>query len=99
MAYIRVIYKKENYGFDYVSSRRLDTLIMGDEITHFYRPAEKRWISIKFDPVRGNGGLYEGTERRQIIDRPNEEVQKIGKDERKRSPNWLKDLWLEIGRS
>jgi hypothetical protein len=99
MAYIRVVYRKEKYGFDYVSGNWLDTLIVGDEITHFYRPAEKRWISIKFDPVRGTGGLYQGPERRGIINRPDEEVQKTGKDERIGSSNWLKGLWWDIGKS
>ncbi len=98
MAYIRVIYRKEKYGFDYVSSGWLDALIMGDEITHFYRPSEKRWISIKFDPVRGTGGLYQGPERRGIFNRPDEEVQKTGKDERNRSSNWLKGVWRDIGK-
>jgi len=64
MAYIRVVYRTERCGFDYVSGRRLDILILADEITHFYRPAEKRWINIRLDPVRGSGGLYEGLERR-----------------------------------
>ena len=99
MAYIRVVYKKEDYGFDYVPSQKLDTLMMGEEITHFYRPVEKRWISIKFDSVRGSGGLYEGSERRGILIRPYPELEKAGKDEKKRSPNWLKGLWGEIGKS
>ena len=94
MAYIWVVYKKEDYGFDYVPSQKLDTLMMGEEITHFYRPAEKRWISIKFDSVRGSGGLYEGSERRGIVIRVHRE-----KDENKRSPIWLKGLWQEIGKS
>ena len=47
MAYIRVVYRKEKYGFDYVSSKGLDTLIMEDQITHFYRPAEKSSPEIK----------------------------------------------------
>lgn len=99
MAYIRVVYKNEDCDFDYVSSQRLDALMMGDLITHFYRLAEKRWISIKFDLVRGSGGLYEGPERRGINIRPHPELEKIGKDENKRSPNWLKGLWREIGKS
>jgi len=42
MAYIRVVYKNEDYGFDYVPSHRFEALMIGDEITHFYRPVEKR---------------------------------------------------------
>ena len=99
MAYIRVVYRKERYcGFDYVFSERIDTLIKGDEITHFYRPAEKRWISIKFDPVRGSGGLYQGPERRGIINRPEERVQKTGKDKRNGSSSWLIGLYRDIGK-
>jgi hypothetical protein len=98
MAYIRVVYRKEKYDFDYVSDKWLDTLIMGDKITHFYRPAEKRWISIKFDRVRGSGGVYQGPERRGIINRPEEEAQNTGKDKRNRSSNWLKGLWGDIGK-
>ena len=96
MAYIRVVHKKGNYGFEYVPSQWLDTLIKGDEITHFYRPAEKRLINIKFDPVRGSGGLYQGPERRQIINRPDKKVQKTGRDERNRSSSWLESLWRDI---
>ena len=99
MPYIRVVYKNGDSDFDYVSSHTLDPLMMGEEITHFYRPAEKRWISIKFDSVRGSGGLYEGSERRGIIIRPYPELEKAGKEEKKRSPNWLKGLWGEIGKS
>jgi len=98
MAYIRVVYRREKYGFDYVSSRRLDSLITGDEITHFYRPVEKKWINIRLDPVRGSGGLYQGPERRDIIIRP-EGAEKIGKDERNRPLHWLKGLWRDIGKS
>jgi len=98
MAYIRVVYRKENYGFEYVPGPWLDSLIKGDEITHFYRPAEKRWINIKFDPVRGSGGLYQGPERRRTINRPDEKVKKAGKDERNRSSSWLEELWRDIGK-
>jgi len=98
MAYIRVIYKKERDGFDYVSSERLDTLIMGEEISHFYRPAERRWINIKLDPLRGKGGFYQGPDRRRIINRPDEEVQETKTAERNRSSNWLEGLWRDIGK-
>jgi hypothetical protein len=98
MAYIRIVYRKENYGFEYVPTQWLETLIKGDEISHFYRPAEKRWINIRLDPVRGTGGSYQGPERRKIINRPDEKVQKTGNDERNRSSNWLEDLWRDIGK-
>ena len=54
MPHIRVINKTGK--FDYVSGDLLDSLIKLDEITHFYRASEKRWINIKFDPIRGRGG-------------------------------------------
>jgi len=96
MAYIRVVYNNEDTGFDYVPSHRLEALIIEEEISHFYRPAEERWISIKFDRVKGSGEIYEGPERRGIISRTH---QGLEKDENKRSPIWLKGLWREIGKS
>ena len=98
MPYIRVVYKNGKSDFDYVPSSRLETMLMEDEITHFYRPAEKRWVSTKFDLVRGNGGIYEGPERRGIVIKPDPELKKM-KNENKQSANWLKGLWQEIGRS
>ena len=41
MPLIRVVYKAEEYDFDYVPGIRLDTLITGDKITHFFRPSEE----------------------------------------------------------
>ena len=98
MGDIPVVYKKEEYGFSYVSGKYLDALIKEGEITHFYRPAERRWISIKSDRIRGIGGLYLGPERRGIINRSEEEAQKAEENERYRSSNWLKGLWWDIGK-
>jgi hypothetical protein len=92
MPLIRVVYGIGDYGFDYVTSDLLDSLIKKDEITHFYRPSEGRWINIKLDPVRSGGGGYQGPERR-------------GKDNRSKSfgkgrlkavaggSDWLDGLW------
>jgi hypothetical protein len=99
MPYIRVIYRTKKYGFDYVSGDLLDTLITQDEITHFYRPAEKRWISIKFDPVRGRGGWYQGPERRRNENKPESEEQKAEKgliNTEGCYPDWLERLWRDI---
>jgi hypothetical protein len=86
MAYIRVAYKKRDVDFDYVPGNRLDTLIARDEISHFFRPAEKRWVSIKFDAVRGEGGDgYQGPERR----RNDLTIRAAGED-------WLEGLWRQI---
>jgi len=41
MPLIRVVYKAEEYDFDYVPGILLDTLITGDKITHFFRPSEE----------------------------------------------------------
>jgi hypothetical protein len=86
MAYIRVAYKTKDIDFDYVPGNRLDTLIAQDEITHFFRPAEKRWVSVKFDAVRGAGGDgYQGPERRGN----DNTIRAAGKD-------WLESLWRQI---
>jgi len=101
MPYIRVIYRTKKYGFDYVPGDQLDALIGKDEITHFYRPSEEKWISVKFDPVRGNGGSYHGPERRRVDGRLNSKDSK----ERKgtgttevNSTDWLEVLWRDIER-
>jgi hypothetical protein len=99
MPYIRVIYKTKEFGFDYVSGHRLESLITQDEITHFYRPSEKRWISIKFDPVRGRGGRYQGPERRRIVNSPISRPQKDDKglyNAEGHCTNWLEGLWRDI---
>jgi hypothetical protein len=86
MAYIRVAYKTKDIDFDYVPGRRLHTLIAQDEISHFFRPAEKRWVSVKFDTVRGAGGDgYQGPERRR-----NDNTTRAA------SKDWLDNLWRQI---
>lgn len=55
MPLIRVVYRNEDHDFDYVTCDRLDTLIMQDEITHFFRPSERKWVNIRLEPVRGSG--------------------------------------------
>ena len=100
MAYIRVACKKKDIDFDYVPGNRLDTLIARDEISHFFRPAEKRWVSIKFDAVRGEGADgYPGPERRRMA----EPVRALGKEAdnsclRKETSvkDWLEGLWRQI---
>ena len=65
MAYIRVIYRTKKNHFDYVSGDLLDTLIKKDEITHFYRPSEKKWVDVKCDLIRAAGEPYQGPRRRR----------------------------------
>ena len=100
MAYIRVAYKTEDVDFDYVPGNRLETLIAQDEISHFFRPAEKRWVSIKFDAVRGEGGdEYQGPERRRN-DNPlraaGKEAENHPSCEETSGKDWLEGLWRLI---
>jgi hypothetical protein len=100
MAYLRVAYKKKDIDFDYISGSRLDTLIARDEISHFFRPAEKKWVSVKFDAIRRAGGEeYQGPERRvngrpAWMDHPGSE----NSSSKKATPprDWLESLWREI---
>jgi hypothetical protein len=95
MPLIRVVYGIGDYAFDYVTSDLLDSLIKKDEITHFYRPSEKRWVNIRLDPVRGRGGGYQGPERRGKDNRP----KSIGKGRLKPGAlcsDWLEGLWREV---
>jgi hypothetical protein len=93
MPLIRVVYRAGEYGFDYVTSELLDSLITQDEITHFYRPSENRWIDIRIDPVRGSGGGYQGPERRG----KDNSSESIGKKGRLKAgapcSDWLEGLW------
>ena len=64
MAYVRVVYSKKDCSYDYVSGELLSTLIVQEEISHFFRPSENRWVSVKLDSIKGSGGAYCGPERR-----------------------------------
>jgi hypothetical protein len=103
MAYIRVAYKKKDVDFDYVPGERLEALIAGDEITHFFRPAEKRWVSVKFDAVRGGGGNpYPGPERRKndpLTRAAGAENQSSSANEGIPAPDWLASLWRRVEKS
>ena len=93
MPLIRVVYKAEEYDFDYVPGDLLDTLITGDKITHFYRTSEERWINIRLDPVRGSGGGYQGPERRGKKNAPNSITEKGRLNAEARCSGWLDGLW------
>jgi hypothetical protein len=100
MAYIRVAYLRRDRDFDYVPGHRLTTLIAQDEISHFFRPAEKRWVSVKFDAVRGEGrDAYQGPERRRN-DRPlraaGKEAENYPSGEEASGKDWLEGLWRQI---
>ena len=62
--YIRVRYSDNSY--DYIADMVLDKLIRVNKIKQFYRYSEERWITLGIDPVRGMGGIYNGSERRSM---------------------------------
>jgi len=98
MPYIRVIYKTKD-GFDYVSGDLLEVLIREDAITHFFRPSEKRWISVKFDHIRRGGSWYQGPERRSTDLKAQSQEQKEDKEphiSKAQPTNWLEGLWRDI---
>ena len=57
---IKVIY--QNGTHDMVDPSVLCDLIAAKSIKNFYR--SEGWVSVTTDPVRGRGGSYKGTERR-----------------------------------
>ena len=97
MSYIRVIYKSKIYDFDYVSTTQLGSLIARDEITHFFRPSERRWVNVRCEEIRGNGGFYQGPERRKNATAQLEEEQRSNKS--MRNENWMEKLWSDCENS
>jgi hypothetical protein len=60
---IRVQYNNDVY--DYVPDRVLNQQIARKNIKRFYRPSEKKWVTVGIDRLRGMGGAaYDGAERR-----------------------------------
>jgi hypothetical protein len=95
MAYIRVIYSNKNSNFDYIPSHLLDLQIKRDEITHFYRPSEKRWVNVRLDPTRGRGGYYKGLERREA-GAATKSTDYKPEESKRRATEWLEHLWADI---
>jgi len=60
---IRVQYLNDSYGD--IDARTLDRLLLGKTLRQFYRPSEERWVDVYRDPIRGLGGNYSGSDRRQ----------------------------------
>jgi hypothetical protein len=60
---IRVQYLNDSYAD--VDARTLDKLLLGKTLKQFYRPSEERWVDVYRDPIRGLGGDYSGSDRRQ----------------------------------
>jgi hypothetical protein len=44
----------------------LDQLISLEKITKFYRPSEKRWVTLEVGPIRKGLHPYTGLERRRL---------------------------------
>jgi hypothetical protein len=55
----------QNDRFDYVQPVVLDNLIASGRLKKLYRPIDKRWATVGVDAIRGAGGSYAGTDRRQ----------------------------------
>jgi hypothetical protein len=96
MAYIRVIYRTKQNDFDYVSGDQLDTLINGDEITHFYRPSEKRWVNVKCDPIRAAEDPSPGLGRRKTDTFIERRIKKQPTNPGRDSTNWVEALCRHI---
>jgi hypothetical protein len=96
MPLIRVFYRNEGHDFDYVTCAQLDTLIMQDEITHFFRPSERKWVNIRLDPVRGSGGEYQGRERRGTVNKPKSIEGKGLLNKGAPYSDWLEGLWRRV---
>ena len=63
MRHIEVEYQDGSHAF--VDDHSLENLIKSNRIKQFFRPSEKRWITIGIDAVRSSKGNYCGTERRR----------------------------------
>ena len=61
--HIEVQYQDGSHAF--VDDHSLEGLIKTNRIWGFYRPSEKRWITIGIDAVRSWKGNYCGRERRK----------------------------------
>jgi hypothetical protein len=59
---IRIQYNNGKY--DYVPGQVLNQQIARKNIKQFYRPSEKKWVTVGVDRIRGMGGMYDGSERR-----------------------------------
>ena len=64
MRHIEVKYQNDTHAF--VDNYLLKDLIRSKQIKQFFRPSEKRWISIETDPVRSGKSFYWGKERRRV---------------------------------
>ena len=63
MRHIEVEYPDGRHAL--IDDYLLEGLISSKQIKRFFRPSEKRWITIGFGPVRSWKGNYCGRERRR----------------------------------
>jgi hypothetical protein len=61
--FLRVQYQDSRY--DYVDAAILDNLIASKQIRKFLRASQNEWVDIEVGPLRGEGSMYLGPERRQ----------------------------------
>ncbi len=98
MAYIRVVYRTKECSFDYVPGNLLNLLIAQDEVSHFYRPSEKKWVSTKFDAVREGAASWDGPERRTNVStfRLAGQEEEVPSNVDAGPTIWLESLWRFI---
>ena len=63
MRHIEVEYQDGSHAF--VDDYSVENLIKSNQIKQFFRPSEKRWITVGIDPVRSRKGHYYEKERRR----------------------------------
>jgi len=63
MRHIEVKYQNDTHAF--VDDYLLEELIKSKQIKQFFRPSEKRWITIGIDRIRIGKTPYWGKERRR----------------------------------
>ena len=61
--HLEVKYQDGSHAF--VDDHSLESLIKSNRIKQFFRPSEKRWITIGIDSIRSWKGNYLGRERRR----------------------------------
>jgi hypothetical protein len=64
MRHVEVRYQNDTHAF--IDDYLLEDLIRSKQIKQFFRPSEKRWITIGIDPVRMGKSFYLGKERRRM---------------------------------
>jgi hypothetical protein len=63
MRHVEVTYQNDTHAF--VDDYLLEDLIRSKQIKQFFRPSERRWITIGIDPIRVGKSFYRGKERRR----------------------------------